>query len=156
MNRLRPLGALMALSAVALAGCSQFSTREAPEVTPKRIDHVFVEHRLSDGRNLDELIAADLRSRGYDASCGPLTMMPAGEDAIVSYQDTWTFDFTTYMIELDVSVRDARTDAEIATGRYFHPSVTGTKPAKMVSKVLDQIFQPHVPPVKTILPPPSD
>ncbi len=152
----RPIGALLLLAVLSLSACSSFSTRSAPSVPPKRIDHIFVDHRLSDGRHLDKLIAAELRRRGYDADSGPSTMMPVGEDAIVSYQDTWTFDFTTYLIELDVTVRDARSGVEIATGRYFHPSVTGTNPTRMVAKVLDQIFQPHVPPVTTVLPPPTD
>lgn len=155
MNRSR-LGALaFAALALLLPACTNLSTREAPSVSPKRIGHVYVEHRLADGRDLDQLIAAELRSRGYDATAGQSTMMPEGEDAIVDYVDTWTSDFTTYLIELDITVRDARSGVELATGRIFKPSLTGTSPQRMIAEVMDKIFKPHVPPVATTLQPPS-
>lgn len=144
-------GAALAAAALLLAGCSNFSTRTAASLQPKRINHVYVEHRLADGRNLDQLIAAELRRRGYDATGGPATMMPDGEEAIVSYVDTWSDDFTIYLIELDVDVRDAKSGVVIGTGKYFKPSVIGTNPEQMIAKVLDKIFPPHVPPVATTL-----
>jgi hypothetical protein len=151
MNRERLTGAILILGTLLLSSCGSVTTRSAPSVRPSRINHVYIEHELSDGRNLDRLFAAELRRRGYDAASGPPTEMPDGEDAIISYQDTWTYDFTDYMIQLDISVRDARSGVEIATGHEFEPSFIGTKPEKMIAKVLDKIFKPHVPAVTKTL-----
>jgi hypothetical protein len=123
-----------------LAGCST-RTQVNHAARPDQMHHIFVEHLLSDGHNIDELIARELRSLGYDASAGPLTMMPEGTQAIVAYQTSWAFDFTTYLIELDVALRDAKTGEEIAVSRAFRPSVTGNDPSAMIRRVIDPIFQ---------------
>ncbi len=123
-----------------LPACS-LTTQVEPTAHPNRLNHIFVEHRLSDGRHIDELIARELRSLGYDASAGPLTMMPDGTEAIVAYQDEWTFDFTTYLIELDVAVREVKSGNQIAVGRTFRPSFGANNPATMVRQVIDPIFK---------------
>ncbi len=98
--------------------------------------HVYVERELSDGRHLDQMLARRLVAMGYDASSGPLTLMPEDTQAIIAYQARWTFDFTTYLIELDLAVRDAKTGREIAVSRYFKPALLATDPAKIAAQTL--------------------
>ena len=88
-------------------------------------------------------MARQLRAMGYDASSGALTMMPPGTEMIVSYDDMWTWDFNTYMIEIDVQVRNARTDKIVAVGHYFRPSmIFGHPPADMIHELLVKLFKP--------------
>ena len=133
--------ALLSGLALLLAGCST-KVQVAPGSHPERLHHIFVEHLLSDGHNIDELIARELRRLGYDASAGALTMMPDGTEAILAYQPEWTSDLTTYMIELDVAVREAKTGREIAVSRVFRPSVTSNDPTTMIQRAIDKIFLP--------------
>jgi hypothetical protein len=139
MKILRRL-ALLPWLGLLLAGCST-RTQVKPATRPDQMHHIFVEHLLSDGNNVDELIARELRRLGYDASAGPLTMLPEGTQAILAYKPTWTFDFTTYLIELDVALRDAKTGEEIAVSRSFRPALTGNDTSVMVRRVIDPIFK---------------
>ena len=127
-------------AACLLAACSTKTQVDQTE-RPSQLHHIFVEHNLSDGHNIDELVARELRRLGYDASAGPLTMMPDGTEAILAYQTQWTFDFTTYLIELDVALRDAKTGKEIAVTRVFRPALTGNDTNTMVQRAIDPIFK---------------
>jgi hypothetical protein len=143
MNRLFPWFAIVAL----LAGCAQFDTRVARKTDLGEFKHIYVQHLLTDGRGIDEIIARELRRLGYDASAGPLTLMPQNAEVIVAYQDRWTFDFTTYMIEIDMQVKTARSDRLLAEGRSFRPSLVGNSPVELIDQILNKWFKPHVPPV---------
>src|SRR5580658_6731283 len=80
--------------ALFLVGCSHMDSRTAPNVDLSHYNHVFVQHLLTDGRAIDQIIARELRRRGYDAIAGPLTMLPDNTEIIVAYEDHWNFDFT--------------------------------------------------------------
>ena len=138
MKNLRLLLLLLPL----LAACSHVTTRTAEHVDLGSYHHIYVEHLLTDGPSVGQIIARQLRQRGYDALAGPLTLMPPNTELIVGYLDQWNFDFTYYLIEIDLQVRTAHGDKLLATGRHFRPSVTGKSPAAMVDAVLDKLFKP--------------
>jgi hypothetical protein len=104
------------LAAFLLAGCAQMSTRTLPKTDISGYKHIFVEHRLADSYGVADEVARQLRVMGYDATAGALTMMPTNAELIVSYDDMWTWDFNTYMIEFDMQVRLARSDKILAVG----------------------------------------
>ncbi len=139
----RPILAVIALAGlVLLAGCSQVSTRSIPKADIGSQKHIFVERRLADNYGVAEEIARQLRAMGYDVSSGALTMMPVGTELVVSYDDMWTWDFTTYMIEIDIQVRSARTDKIVAVGHYFGPHVLfGHAPPEMIHELLVKLFK---------------
>jgi len=142
--RTKTAALFLAWLAILVAGCSHVSTRKAPGAALGTHKKVFVEHRLADGRNLDEIMARELRALGYDASAGPLTMMPGDAEVIVAYEDMWQWDFNNYLLELDVSVRNSRNDKLLATAHVFRPSnVFGTPPEKMIDDVLRSLFPPR-------------
>jgi len=140
---IRGTKALLSLAgAVVLAGCTHLVTRSLPKADIGHYKHLFVEHRLADSYGIADEMARQLREMGYDASAGALTMMPGEAELIVSYQDMWTWDFNTYMIEIDVQVRSARTDKILAVGHYYRPSmVFGHPPASMIHEMLVKLFK---------------
>jgi hypothetical protein len=128
--------------ATVLCGCAQISTRRIPNIDLAGHKRIFVEHRLVDSFGVAEAIARQLRDMGYDASAGAPTMMPPDTELIVSYDDMWTWDFNTYMIEFDVQVRSARSDKIVAMGHYFRPSmVFGHAPDAMIHELLVKLFK---------------
>jgi hypothetical protein len=135
--------ALLVLAGAALfAGCSHINTRALPDANIGAYKHIFVEHRLADSLGVADEIARQLQIMGYDAAAGATTMMPPGEDLIVSYDDMWTWDFNSYMIEIDVQVRSARGGKLLAVGHYFRPSmVFGHPPADMIHELLVKLFK---------------
>ena len=138
-----PIKALLAfLGAAVLSGCTQLTTRSLPNADVGHYKHIFVEQRLVDNYGVADAMARQLREMGYDASAGALTMMPSSAELIVSYDDMWTWDFNTYMIEFDVQVRSARTDKILAMGHYYRPTmVFGHPPAAMIRELLAKLFK---------------
>ncbi|HMD61512.1 MAG TPA: hypothetical protein VKG78_08780 [Opitutaceae bacterium] len=139
--------ALFAMAAAAaLTGCSHLVTRSLPNADIGHYKHIFVEHRLADSYGIADEMARQLMEIGYDASAGALTMMPSDAELVVSYEDMWTWDFNTYMIEIDVQVRNARTDKILAVGHYYRPSmVFGHPPASMIHELLVKLFRRPAP-----------
>lgn len=133
---------LLALAAVFLASCTSVWTQRNPQVQLDRLTHFYVERRLADNRKVDEAIVAELRSRGFEASSGPLTMMPDGAQAIVSYHDEWAWDFRYYLMELSVSIRSAHRQQTLASGVYRQPTPISKSPAQVIRTIFDPILAP--------------
>jgi hypothetical protein len=130
-----------------LAGCAEFSSRTTPSAKLGSYQHIYVQHSLTDGRGLDGVIAQELQRLGYDASAGPLTLMPKNTELVLLYQDRWSWDFTTYMIELNMQVMTAHSGRMLAEARTFRPSLVGHPPVQLVDQILNNWFKPHVPSV---------
>lgn len=118
------------------------TTRALPKANIGGYQHIFVEHRLADSYGVADAMARELREMGYDASAGALTMMPSNAQLVVSYDDMWTWDFNTYMIEFDVQVRSSRSDKILAVGHYYKPTmVFGHPPEAMIRELLLKLFK---------------
>lgn len=137
--------ALLALlvGALLLTGCSSVQTRRSPGVDLNRFQRFYVIHRLTDDRHIDEMIVARLQALGREASAGPLTMMPDGTEAIVTYQDEWAWDFKSYLIQLDIQIRHAHRDRQLGHGSYRQPSPVTKPPQELVRAILDPLFAPR-------------
>lgn len=132
------IAVLLALATLLFAGCASVETRKVIDLSTFK--HVYVEHRLTDDKHLDEMIAAELTRLGYVATVGPLTMLPDNADAVLSYEDRWEWDFKTYLIELNVTVTTARTKKKLADGRFYQPTPNSKPASEVVSKVLTPLF----------------
>ena len=120
--------------------CASLSTWKDPKAQLQKRKHFYVESELADGHNHHETIASELRARGYNATSGYLTMMPKDTDILVSFQSRWTWDFTTYLIELDLKMRDPKTGKILATVSYHRPGLGGTSTDDLIKRVLTEIM----------------
>jgi hypothetical protein len=132
------IAALLACCAL-LVSCSSVSTRKV--ISLAEFKRIYVEKRLNDNHRIDELLVEELRKLGREASSGPRTMMPADTDAVLTYQDRWTWDFHDYLIEFTVELHTVRGSKKVADGRYYQPSVTTKSPAAVIHEVLPRLFQ---------------
>ena len=130
-----PLLVVLAL----LTGCSSLDTHANAKLA--NYHHLYVVHRLIDNHRIDELIVAELRAHGFDASSGPLTMLPDGVDAIVTYEDRWQWDFKSYLIELKIEVRANFTGKPLAAGHYHQASAYTKSPADVVHEILGPLLK---------------
>lgn len=133
--------AVLLTFAFLLAGCRSVRIERAPHADLGGIKRFFVEHRLTDDHHLDDIIVAELQSRGLEASAGPLTMMPDNAEAVVSYADDWAWDFKSYLIQLRIDIRSARLDRPLATGTYRQPSPITKSPTQVVHAILAPLFE---------------
>lgn len=136
MKILVPLLATCAL----LLGCSSLSTREVEDLG--KYHRIYVEHRLTDNHRIDELIVAELKARGFDATSGPLTMLPDGTDAVITYEDRWAWDFKSYLIELKLEMHANITGKRLAVGHYHQASAYTKSPEAVVHEIIDPLFKP--------------
>lgn len=92
-----------------------------------------------ESRNTDVLIANKLRNKGYEVSTDENPK--SNVDALVTYADKWMWDFTMYMLELTVTIRDPKTNYPLASGNSFHTSLTRLSPEEMVNEVIENIMK---------------
>ncbi len=127
--------------ALAWSGCSTASTQKNPRADFSKVKRVYVEHRLADDHRLDRLIVAELERLGREASSGPMTMMPDGVDAVITYSDDWAWDFKSYLSFISIQVRDYRRDVTIGQGMSRHASPLKKTPEQMIRQIIEPLFK---------------
>lgn len=132
------LGAL--LLAISLTGCANRATAKVdPTADLKALKTMHVVKISDETAGINTLIADDLRRRGYTVTTG--TDKPSSVDAVVTYVDKWMWDITMYLLELTITIREAKTDFPLATGNSLHGSLTRKSPPEMVEEVMGNIFK---------------
>ena len=131
---------LITVALLFLSGCAV--NKEAVVIHPSSdlsgIQSFHVLRHNLDGRRVDRMIAERLKQMGYSATNG-LETSPEAE-AVVTYKDKWMWDFTMYMVELNIQVRDAESNFPLAIGNSVHTSLTRKTPEEMVEEVLANLF----------------
>lgn len=139
MNRPLLFPALLLLGL--LAGCTTYDAKVERGRSLEGVQRYFVQSNTNDNRAIDHQIAGALKSRGLAAETGPLTMMPDETQAIVTYQDHWTWDFGDRLVFLQITVRDRKTSQNYATVKFSAKVPTG----KPLSSIVDELVGRVVP-----------
>lgn len=127
---------------IGLSGCvTKHNATIMPSANLAPIKNYYVVHLPADDRKINQLITEDLVRRGFQAATGESNNVPATAEALVTYFDKWMWDITMYMIQLDVQIRDPKTNIPLATGLSMRTSMARRSPKEMVKEVLDQIYQ---------------
>jgi hypothetical protein len=141
MSRRAPF--LLALLALFLAGCANLSNQVTPGVDLRSVKRVWVERRLGDNNNVRDRLVRSLRAQGLEADAGPITLMPErGIDAVLGYEDRWTWDFRTYLVELRVELRHPRTRELLASAYVSRGPFVGRTTDDMVDRGVQALFRP--------------
>ena len=140
------LRALILLGSVLLlGGCSSIDADAPRGAGLAKTQRFFVVSNLNDNHALGERIAAVLQARGLTASTGPLTMMPDNTQAIVTYQDHWSWDFGEHVDYLRLTVR-APDSNETLGGATYNSRVPGKESvAETVSQLVLRLFDRKAP-----------
>lgn len=128
-----------------LVGCSSVDTAFDIPTELRTFRRIYVQSSQNDSNHLDELIANELKRLGYEASAGVRTMMPNDSQLVILYDSQWNWDFHTYLIQLDVTVRDVSAEKQLGHGRIFHAGVRTKSPEQMVAGVIAPMFGPKKP-----------
>ena len=138
MQRLVPLSFLLLFGV--FAGCTSYDTHVARGLTLTGVQRFFVLSNPNDGHAIDHQIAAALTTRGFQAESGPLTMMPEETQAIVTYQDHWTWDFGDHLVYLQVAVRDQKTNQSYASVEFSAKVPTSKPLADIVDNLVGRLL----------------
>lgn len=138
----RPLAAVTALLALALtSSCSTTLTAEAaPDADLGTAHSFYVAHQEKDGRGIDGMITDELQRWGRTATSGAPDAMPPDTSILVTYSDRWQWDMSMYMVSLELQLRDAQTEAVLASGKSLRTSLVRREPLWHVRSVLKEIF----------------
>lgn len=134
---------LLAATAVFLSsGCAnqELIADVDPSANLSTLNTFYVVRLPTDERGVEQLIAAELNAIGKNATSGSSLEPPGPVDAVVTYEDSWMWDITMYMIELRVDLQDPVSEYKFATGRSYRTSLVRKSPEEMVKEVLGKIF----------------
>jgi len=131
---------LLALVALAQAGCSHYAASVKPDTTLSKYQRIWVKSNMDDNHGIGQFISDALRARGIESGVGPLTMMSRGMQAVITYRDNWTWDFKDHMNSLEISLQDNKIDFPIASARYDGPTSLMTTPNEVVDKLVKKLF----------------
>jgi len=132
---------LVAATLLLAFGCAKLTATVPAGAELGKLKSFYVVRHERDGRGINELIRDDLASRGVTVTTGSEPARPKPVDAIVTYEDHWQWDVTMYMLSLNISVRDGASNALLASGQSYRPSLVRIAPREMVKEVLDEIFK---------------
>jgi hypothetical protein len=132
---------MLVLVAPLFTGCAvnRATATLDPSANLNTIKTVYVVKIPEDDGIVDGLIVKKFQSKGYTVTTG--TDKPANVDALVTYVDKWMWDITMYMLELNITIRDPKTDFPLASGDSLHTSLTRKSPTEMVDEVVDNIYK---------------
>ena len=126
-----------------LGGCASYDAQIERGKSLAGMQRFFVVSNLNDNHALDHRIAEAIKSHGFAADTGPLTMLPDQTQVIVAYQDRWSWDFGDHLVYLSFSARDAITSEPVATVS-FSASIPLREPAPAtVARLVDRLLETH-------------
>ena len=129
-----------------LGGCvSKRHAMVVPGTDLASIKNYYVVTPWGDKNSVNNLICADLKSRQLQATTGLATQAPPDAQMLVTYQDKWCWDMSTYLLQLDIQFRKPATDVPMAAGTSLRTSLARKSASAMVKEVLDEIFSKAAP-----------
>ncbi len=129
------------LACVLFAGCA--STRTHVVEKGRNLEDVrrfFVLRNLKDNHGLDVRIVRALRARGFEAESGPITLLPDSAQAVLLYEDRWTWDFSDHMVYLKISARDPQTVFPYLSASYQKQVAFTTRVDEVVDAVVGKLL----------------
>lgn len=131
---------LVATLAVLLAGCTSFDAQVEPGRDLQLYQRFFVQSNLDDNQAIGAMLVRALQARGREAELGPLTMLPPSAQALVTFQDRWTWDFKNHMVALRIVILDARSRQPIAVASFTGPTALTVDAPEVVERLVDDLF----------------
>jgi hypothetical protein len=130
------------LAGLLLGGCSSFQADAPTGGGLAGVQRFFVVSNLSDNHAIDHRIAAALQARGLVAETGPLTMMPGDTQAVVTFQDHWSWDFGEHLYYLSITVRKPESNETLASATYSaripRKEATAETVTRLVTRLLNE------------------
>jgi hypothetical protein len=124
-----------------LGGCATYTAQIERDVSLASYRRLWVKTNLDDNHSIDRVLVEVLRSRGFEAESGPLTMMPRDKQVIVSFRDQWTWDFKNHMAVLEVTLQDVRTEKQIASASFVGPASLTLSPRDVVERLVGDLLK---------------
>jgi hypothetical protein len=125
------------------SGCSNRATATLePGANLSTIKSYYVVHQPKDTHSIHNLIRDRVVKEGFHASAGPELPQAAHKaDSVITYVDRWVWDFTLYLLDLTVTLRDANNNFPLAVGNSYHTSLTRKSPEEVMTNIFNAARQ---------------
>ncbi len=144
MKPFRPL--LIACAWLLLSsGCRSIERSVPPERDLSVIREVYVVTNLNDNHRIAPQLARTLQSLGLRASHGPLTLQPSTADAVLRYDDRWSWDFGEHMTYLRLNLHDPGEVRPFASATRTRYIANSTDVGAALTEVCRELFIPQTP-----------
>ncbi|MCK6553387.1 DUF4136 domain-containing protein [Candidatus Binatia bacterium] len=133
---------LLLLLVAAIGGCglSDLESATLPGTDLRQLKTAYVACHVADDGNLCALIARQLDKHGVTATTGIALPAPGDANVLVTYDDTWTWDVTSYLLTLRIDLRDPATNLLLATSRVSRTRFGSGGPDTMVREAVAQLL----------------
>jgi hypothetical protein len=131
---------LLPLCLLLLAGCASYEVRQDFPKDFAAMRRCFVLSNANDNHALDRQIVAALQARGFTADAGPRTMMPDDTQIVLTYRDTWAWDFGDHLVGMELTAREMKSNFPFATARYNARIPKRRTTEAIVGDLLTQLF----------------
>jgi hypothetical protein len=131
--------ALLLATAIFLSGCSV--TKEIKSGNVSLLKPIQTASQISEAGNspeMDGILADAIRSEGVNLlpALPPGTRKQTTADVLVSYNDTWRWDFVTYLQSITIQIFDADSGGLLVSGQWADAPLHGYKDAGLVVREL--------------------
>jgi hypothetical protein len=124
-----------------LSGCASTKVIKSPKADLKTLKKFYVVKWAEDTKGINLIIVDQLNILGFKATTGnDQDAIDADVDALVTYQDYWMWDITTYLLRLNLQIRHPKTNAVLAQGESYRPSLQRKHPGFMTREILEGIL----------------
>ena len=124
-----------------LSGCASTKVIKSPKADLKTLKKFYVVKWAEDTKDINLVIVDQVSLLGFKTETGSdQDAIGADCDALVTYQDYWMWDITTYLLRLNLQIRDPKTNAVIAQGESYRPSLQRQHPEFMAREILEGIL----------------
>jgi hypothetical protein len=132
----------LVFAACLFAGCTHLERTITKGRDPAKPKEIFVAENLADNHRLAGRIAAALRARGLKSESGPLTMLPESAQAVIHYEDRWTWDFGDHMTYLRLDLHDPGEKRPYASAYRLRHIANSTDVDAAVKTLVDELVRP--------------
>ncbi len=133
---------LLLLVCALATGCASTDTQVVEKGRNlKEVHRFFVLRNLKDNHGIDGRIVRALQARGFEAESGPITMLPDSAQAVIVYEDRWSWDFSNHMVYLKIGARDPQAVFPYVTASYLKQVAFSTRVDEVIGGVVDDLLK---------------
>jgi hypothetical protein len=141
--KLLRLFAVICAALLAFSGCTSLKRSVPADRDLSTIREVFVVTNLNDNHRLAPQLVLALQSCGLRATHGPLTLLPATTDAVLHYDDRWSWDFGEHMTYLRLNLHDPGAVRPYASATRTKYVANSTDVGAALGELTDELFRPQ-------------
>lgn len=144
-NRMNSCARLLgACACLVLTSCASLSSLGTPNASVPNNSRLLVIQNPEDRRQVYVLITDELNSRGFRVSFGS-EEKKSEADVTVHYWTRWVWDIASYLAELSIEFRDAKTGELICAADAYRPSLQRISAKRVVRRAVTAALKKSIP-----------